>query len=366
MSGTALDVAIGVVFVFFLFSLFLATALEAIASVLKLRARALEIAIAEMIDDPDAPPLWSRLPAKGLFGLLPFNKGAAGATATSATGDTVLLADGTIDPDHAERLEGPTEAGSDIAPARPLRFADVFRHPLVAPGTCRPSYVPAADFATALLHTVRIEGTGTLAGDVAQGVAALPQGPLRQALTAMLVEAGGDWTRLRANVEAWFDNAMDRLSGTYKRFSQGATFLVALLLALYFQLDSIAVVERLQVDSAMRAALVQQASAAVEAGRNAPALTAASVGGSSADGRIASAAQVRDQLTDAASLAGLPRTRDAEGWLRYLIGILVTALAGMLGAPFWFGLLQKLVDLRGTGPKPARSPASNGSGDDPA
>ena len=30
--------------------------------------------------------------------------------------------------------------------------------------------------------------------------------------------------------------------------------------------------------------------------------------------------------------------------------------AGMLGAPFWFALLQKLTNLRGTGPKPA-SPA---------
>ena len=29
-----------------------------------------------------------------------------------------------------------------------------------------------------------------------------------------------------------------------------------------------------------------------------------------------------------------------------------TALAGMLGAPFWFELLQRLVNLRGSGPRP--------------
>jgi len=35
------------------------------------------------------------------------------------------------------------------------------------------------------------------------------------------------------------------------------------------------------------------------------------------------------------------------------IGILVTALAGMLGGPFWFDVLQRMVNLRASGAKPA-------------
>jgi hypothetical protein len=35
-----------------------------------------------------------------------------------------------------------------------------------------------------------------------------------------------------------------------------------------------------------------------------------------------------------------------------LIGILATTLALSLGAPFWFDLLQKVANIRGTGPKP--------------
>jgi hypothetical protein len=34
-------------------------------------------------------------------------------------------------------------------------------------------------------------------------------------------------------------------------------------------------------------------------------------------------------------------------------GLLITASSALFGAPFWFDLLQHLVELRGTGPKPA-------------
>lgn len=42
-------------------------------------------------------------------------------------------------------------------------------------------------------------------------------------------------------------------------------------------------------------------------------------------------------------------------------GLLLTALAGMLGGPFWFDLLQKLVNLRAAAPKPAKA-ARDGNG----
>jgi hypothetical protein len=35
-----------------------------------------------------------------------------------------------------------------------------------------------------------------------------------------------------------------------------------------------------------------------------------------------------------------------------LIGILITAFAARLGAPFWFDILKKAVNLRGTGANP--------------
>ena len=38
----------------------------------------------------------------------------------------------------------------------------------------------------------------------------------------------------------------------------------------------------------------------------------------------------------------------------HLLGWLLTAAALSLGAPFWFDLLKKFINLRGAGQKPAR------------
>ncbi len=44
------------------------------------------------------------------------------------------------------------------------------------------------------------------------------------------------------------------------------------------------------------------------------------------------------------------------GWGFAVLGWLFTAGAVGLGAPFWFGLLQQLVNFRSSGPPPARAP----------
>jgi hypothetical protein len=45
-----------------------------------------------------------------------------------------------------------------------------------------------------------------------------------------------------------------------------------------------------------------------------------------------------------------------------VIGWLITALALSLGAPFWFQLLNRLVDLRGAGAKPLSASGKDGKG----
>ncbi|HAA32884.1 MAG TPA: hypothetical protein DCE56_40670, partial [Cyanobacteria bacterium UBA8553] len=51
----------------------------------------------------------------------------------------------------------------------------------------------------------------------------------------------------------------------------------------------------------------------------------------------------------------------ANGWqlsfspLRRFIGWMISGLAISMGAPFWFELLGKIMNVRNTGPKPASS-----------
>jgi len=51
------------------------------------------------------------------------------------------------------------------------------------------------------------------------------------------------------------------------------------------------------------------------------------------------------------------------GILAKITGLAATVFAMMMGAPFWFDLLNKVSNLRGTGNKPA---SSSGAGDAPA
>ena len=47
-----------------------------------------------------------------------------------------------------------------------------------------------------------------------------PDGPIKQSLESAWKRADGDVVRFRATAERWFDDAMDRLSGMYKRHVQ--------------------------------------------------------------------------------------------------------------------------------------------------
>jgi hypothetical protein len=47
-----------------------------------------------------------------------------------------------------------------------------------------------------------------------------------------------------------------------------------------------------------------------------------------------------------------PHATEQSNLLAKLAGIFITALAAMQGAPFWFDMLKRAVNLRSTGPKP--------------
>jgi hypothetical protein len=47
--------------------------------------------------------------------------------------------------------------------------------------------------------------------------------------------------------------------------------------------------------------------------------------------------------------------RDLGGWALKIIGLSLTAIAVSLGAPFWFDVLNKLINIRSAGKQPERS-----------
>ena len=61
---------------------------------------------------------------------------------------------------------------------------------------------------------------------------------------------------------------------------------------------------------------------------------------------------------------GDPRAlpNDELGWIIKLLGILFTTFAVSLGAPFWFDLLNKFVNIRGSGAPPPKNTSTTSSG----
>jgi hypothetical protein len=51
-------------------------------------------------------------------------------------------------------------------------------------------------------------------------------------------------------------------------------------------------------------------------------------------------------------LINLPATSSFSGWALKIFGILITGIAAAQGAPFWFDVLKKLINIRMTGANP--------------
>jgi hypothetical protein len=235
-------------------------------------------------------------------------------------------------------LQDPSQAGW---------VAKVYQHPLIqslSPPNSKPSYIPSRTFALALLDLVApatTDGKRTLA-DLKAGMANLPE-PLQKTLTNLLDEAQHDVERLKTQIEIWFNNGMDRASGWYKRKTQWIQFFIGLTLVILLNIDSVHIGRSLfAVNSPMRASLVESAKsfAAQPGGTNKP------------------MKDVVDAISSASLPIGWSEFPKPDQWPTMVVGWLITAFAVSLGAPFWFDLLNKFVNIRAAGKAPEEQPKS--------
>jgi hypothetical protein len=223
-----------------------------------------------------------------------------------------------------------------------------------------PAYIPARTFVSALIdlgarHAHAAELAAADADKVADvltkvklldAIKGIPSAPLRQALLAIYNEAEGELVAFRRGAERWYDDAMDRVSGWYKRHIQAVIWIIAVLVAVLLNVDTVQIATTLWKDPTTRAAVVARADKAVAQGQSSV------------------------KVSQTVNTIGLPL-----GWkldlgtgqqdipnqgrliLSKLVGLLLTAAALSLGAPFWFDLLSRFVRVRGTGPPPATTAA---------
>ena len=208
----------------------------------------------------------------------------------------------------------------------------LYAHPLIstrtdltdphAPQHPGPSYIEPANFAIALIDAIRGGGAA-----LDSAIAAVPDPQLRRTLNTLYVQTGGDVQRFQAALGGWFDSTMARLSGAYKRRQLLVSFLLALLLAILLNIDSIHLFQTLWRQPALAAAI-----GAVPA---------------ALDAKL-----VNDLATLPIGWTSFPPVLDGAFALQ-VTGWLITASTTLFGAPFWFDILQRAINLRSTGAKPA-------------
>ena len=218
-------------------------------------------------------------------------------------------------------------------------------------------------------------------------IAALDPGHLRESLHALFTSVDGDVNRFKAAVEGWFNDTMDRVSGWYKSFAQKWMIVIALGLAAVFNVDTLRVVRELYNNPNLAKAVAAQAATyAKDATMPKADKELSDTAGENLQSAIADLRDSRlpigwDDARQRRKL-GLDRINipalDGSfcGWLRYLWnytagygkcvfdhfsdflfifgGWLLTAVAASFGAPFWFDLLGKIINIRSAGKAPER------------
>jgi len=241
---------------------------------------------------------------------------------------------------------------------------EIYKHPLVkgilrpswlftkVERTHKPSYISSAMFAQVLQDLRATQG------------ASLPA--VTKTVLATVLKGAATAEEEKERIENWFDDAMDNVSGWYKRKANAWLWVISALVCVALNADTISVGKILWNDPTVRAAMS-------DAAKN-----YANHKVTESDAGATTPPEIKDELSRVTKARdSLEKLPVPLGWceedclpddprrpptafypmLLKFIGILITVLAVSQGAPFWFDLLQKAVNLRLAGDLPPDSRA---------
>lgn len=258
-----------------------------------------------------------------------------------------------------------------------------------------PSYIPATNFVDALFDTLLLKASqidkdfdkdtngSTLEVIRAAALKCKESGyTVGDAILPLLNVAKDDLKQARENVAAWYESGMERVTGWYKKYTRRLLFVIGLAVAVLFNVDTFQIATQLSSSATLRKSLADAAAQTVAtkkfAGVPFDVTTdevkiaqenlgkfAAGIAAFEQEGLPVGFSCLSPEKVEAGKVEFWDMLRkcwektkeESNGtWFLKIIGWLITALAISFGAPFWFDLLNKLVDLRGAGSKPQPAP----------
>ena len=393
MSGNvAFDVAIGLIFIYLLYSLYVTVVMEIVSSIFGLRARNLSYALKRMLmDEKRYPNPAARVGSRIL------------TTVMRVTGNAINLENRGL-------------------------YDHFFKQPSIKYLTSggagnKPSYLSAENISKGLIDAIKVDNPD------ASVLACVEEGLLRklsdgsetkQHIQSLLDDANYDLVKFKILLENWYNDTMERASGWFKQTTQVVLFLIGFVIVVSFNVDTISIVRKLSRDDDARNQLVQMATnfvekneAGLQSVENAPVADSTAVKQiqTKLDSLQATQKMLQEEIMNTQTVMGSnwyvsdsipyklvsaqPATKEwveipyklrsgqnayvivhrsvdrsifaksvkaeTNGFLKlntvrykysyvftweHFWGYLMTVLALSLGAPFWFDLLNKLVKLR--------------------
>jgi hypothetical protein len=334
-----LDVAIGLFFIYLILSLLVSGIQELIATVLEWRAKQLKEAIQILLGDNEA--------------------------------------------NNPSAIQGQKIANKLwIHPLiRSLNQRKIIR------GSVGPSYISSKMFAATLLEILQTEynfnASGTI-DDIVQSIKenktldeAIQKRILSIALIAQRNASASEKgiQSLEKEIIIWFDQSMERASGVYNRNVKGVTFLIGLVVTLAINADTFYIVQRLNKDAALRSSINQVISEVIS--NNKKQIDECVIEANKLDKPLEKLRQqnqcfedintsldnismplgwsTREQFNKQVNprYPATPQLRDwVFGIIKLIFGWLLSAAAIAMGAPFWFDLLGKFINVRNAGQVP--------------
>jgi hypothetical protein len=151
-------------------------------------------------------------------------------------------------------------------PTKPKLAQEFYEHPLIKALYQEgrdPSHIPPRTFALALLDIISPAGSNGPKGVEgfrdAVTTAFEKDSWLRRAVLPLMDEAGEEIAKFRENIERWYDDAMARVTGWYKRTMQLWTVGLAVIITIGLNVDTIEIANNLWRSPTLRASLIAAA-----------------------------------------------------------------------------------------------------------
>ncbi|MFA6921270.1 MAG: hypothetical protein WC216_05460 [Gallionella sp.] len=250
------------------------------------------------------------------------------------------------------------------------QFVDAFfAHPIVQTLSVgehgRPSYITPEIVGQVVASLInKKEGDSPLRTGIAMLPGTILDNRIKGLLDALYGETGENLAAFRKLIENHYDEAMDRASGWYKRKTQLYALVISAFLVIFANVDTVSLANSLSSNPAARAKMVELAQKTLDAAKTTDSSTKTTTPDAQDPGAPAINAGDRAAAeTLAKAYSNLSSAGIQLGWkddypdslgavISKIFGLLVSILAISLGAPFWFDILNRVMQVRAAGASP--------------